>query len=94
VADFKQVCVDPRDDGARLMITFADNTTVAIPMSDQVALVLNAGGWMMREYAARLFESQSKGESRIAGVIRQIPVGGVKASSQAPAPAALQKASG
>ncbi len=62
-------------DGAlKLQITFPGSRVAHIPLSEQVALVLNAGGWMMREHSARVFEQDLGGPNLVSRRIRMIPV--------------------
>jgi hypothetical protein len=79
MADFKAVAVGMVDGQPKLQITFADGKTVHIPLSEQVALVLNAGGWMMREHAARVLEADQGMGNAFSERLRQIPTGGIKA---------------
>ncbi len=74
MADIKDVKVAPIDGAPKLCITFDDGRAMHIPLSDQVALVLNAGGWMMREYAARVFEADLKGANPVSDRLRMIDV--------------------
>jgi hypothetical protein len=58
----------------KLEITFSDTQVVHIPLTEQVALVLNAGGWMMREHSARVFEADLGGPNLVSRRIRMIDV--------------------
>jgi hypothetical protein len=75
MAEIKDVRVAPVDGATKLCITFDDGRAMQIPLSDQVALVLNAGGWMMREYAARVFEADLNSPNPVSRRLRMIDVG-------------------
>jgi hypothetical protein len=75
MAEIRDVRVAPADGTPKLCITFDDGRTMQIPLSDQVALVLNAGGWMMREHAARIFEADLNGPNLVSRRLRTIEVG-------------------
>ncbi len=79
MADFKAVGVGLVDGQPKLQVTFADGKTVHIPLSEHVALVLNAGGWMMREHAARVLEAEHGAGNPMSARLRQIPTSGIKA---------------
>jgi hypothetical protein len=70
--EIEDVRVGFADQAAKLQIRFRSGRTVHIPMSDQVALVLNAGGWMMGEHCARAFEQDLGGSNLVSRRIRMI----------------------
>ena len=74
MADIRDAKVAEVDGAAKLCITFDDGRAMHIPLSEQVALVLNAGGWMMREYAARVFEADLQGANPVSRRLRMIDV--------------------
>jgi len=74
MANIGEVQVASVDGTTKLCITFEDGRSMHVPLSDQVALVLNAGGWMMREYAARVFEADLKGSNPVSQRIRMINI--------------------
>jgi hypothetical protein len=59
---------------ARLRVTFIDDQAMEVPMSDQIALVLNAGGWLAREYIARVFETDLGAANMVSRRIRKIQI--------------------
>jgi hypothetical protein len=75
MADIRDVKVAKVEGTAKLCIAFDDGRAMHIPLSEQVALVLNAGGWMMREYAARTFEAELNGPNVVSRRIRMIDIG-------------------
>jgi hypothetical protein len=75
MAEIRDVRVAPVDGTPKLCITFDDGRALHIVLSDQVALVLNAGGWMMREHAARVFEADLNGPNPVSRRLRMIDVG-------------------
>jgi len=75
MANIRDVRVALEDGAPKLCITFDDGRGMQIPLSEQVALVLNAGGWMMREYAARTFEADLQGPNRVSRRLRMMDGG-------------------
>ena len=72
--EITDVGVLPTPDGPKLRISFG-NRTMEVPMSDQVALVLSAGAWMMRESAARAYDQEWGGENPTSRKLRSMPIG-------------------
>lgn len=58
----------------KLRISFGSQR-IEVPLTEQVALVLNAGGWLMREYGARAFEEDLGGPNLVSRRLRQLPLG-------------------
>jgi hypothetical protein len=56
----------------KLRLTFVGGGQVDIPMTEQVGMVLNAGGWLAREYIARVFESDLDSANVVSRRIRKI----------------------
>jgi hypothetical protein len=73
--DIVEARVEQVDGSAKLWVAFTDGRAMHIPLSEQVALVLNAGGWMMREYVARVFEADLKSTNLVSRRIRMIDIG-------------------
>ena len=88
--DIEQASVVKRDGALKLRIAFKEGGAIEIPLSDQVAMVLNAGGWMMREHVARTFERDLKSTNLVSRRVRQISLGPIELpageSSVSPAP--------
>ena len=71
--EITEASVVPTDQGPRLRIAFG-RRAIEIPVSDQVALVLSAGAWMMREFAARAYEEEWGGSNPTSRRIRSLPI--------------------
>ena len=49
-----------------------EGEAIEVPLTDQVALILQAGGWLMREHSARIFEQDLGGSNLVSRRLRQI----------------------
>ena len=58
-----------------LAITMIGGEVAAIPLTPPVMAILNAGGWLMREYVARTFESDLGSTNVISRRVRMINAG-------------------
>ena len=87
--------VEVADGEVKLWVAFSDGRAIHVPVSAQVAIVLNAGGWMMREHLAKVFEEDLNGVNLVSRRIRAIQVEPQRPSEKTPAPrpaSAFQKA--
>jgi hypothetical protein len=58
-----------------LSITLTNGETSTLPLHPPVVALLNAGAWMMREYAARVFENDLGSANMISRRIRSLDAG-------------------
>ena len=60
--EITEVVVTPSSSGPKLRISFGARA-MEVPVSEQISLILSAGAWMMREFAARAYEEEWGGDN-------------------------------
>ncbi len=58
-----------------LQITLSDGEVQTLPLTPPLMWVLNAGGWLMREYIARQLEADIGSSNVVSRRIRQMTAG-------------------
>ncbi len=87
--EIQNVEVRPGDQ-PMLIITMSDGETSTIPLHPPVMALLNAGGWLMREYVARSFEADLGGPNLVSRRVRLLNAGERATDAPSPASAAAQ----
>lgn len=74
-----------------LSVTFTTGETNTFPLHPPMIAILNAGGWLMREYVAKVFEDDLGGANLVSRRIRLMQAG---ERAPAPRPQRLEAAAG